>query len=53
MSTPSKGQRPVTDKRGGYQSYAPDELCAAAGCTTVLSRYNSTNMCAQHDPRHH
>jgi hypothetical protein len=35
--------------RGHIDSYQGGQQCAVLGCTTVLSRYNSNTVCAQHD----
>lgn len=55
MSTGSAipaGTRPIVDKTAGLTSYAEGQACSAEGCTTLLSGYNSLNVCARHDPRH-
>lgn len=41
--------RPVVNKRKGFSSYAEGELCTVEGCDTVLSMYNSSKVCANHD----
>lgn len=35
--------------RGEVISYGDGRECAKPGCTTRLSRYNSTSYCAWHD----
>lgn len=42
------GQRRRTGK-GHVDSYGPGRVCEAAGCTTKLSRYNSSSACWVHD----
>jgi hypothetical protein len=39
----SAGSRPRT--------YADGRICGVRGCETVLSRYNRTELCWQHEPR--
>lgn len=39
----SAGSRPRT--------YADGRICGVDGCETVLSRYNRTELCWQHEPR--
>ena len=33
------------------RTYAAGRVCGAHGCRTVLSRYNRTELCWQHEPR--
>jgi hypothetical protein len=35
--------------RGHVRAYPPGRVCAAEGCTTVLSVYNGRARCAAHD----
>jgi hypothetical protein len=39
----SSGSKQVT-------TYGIGERCEAAGCETILSRYNDKRVCAAHDP---
>lgn len=32
--------------------YAAQRICSAGGCATVLSRYNASSFCWQHEPSH-
>jgi hypothetical protein len=34
------------------RTYAGKRVCGAAGCTTVLSVYNASQLCWQHEPSH-
>lgn len=43
------GQRRRTGK-GHVDSYGEGRVCAASGCTTQLSRYNSGGVCSLHEP---
>ncbi len=38
--------------RRASRTYEGERTCAAAGCSTVLSRYNSSKLCWQHEPLH-
>ncbi|MCI0635610.1 MAG: hypothetical protein L0206_17095 [Actinobacteria bacterium] len=44
------GTKPVTS---GIRprTYAAGRVCGAEGCRTVLSRYNRSELCWQHEPR--
>jgi hypothetical protein len=42
------GQRRRTGK-GHVDSYGEGRVCAALGCTTELSKYNSGIVCSLHD----
>jgi hypothetical protein len=46
---PSRPSRP--SRRGGVTSYGDGRRCMARGCTTTLSRYNSTDRCGVHEIR--
>ena len=37
--------------RGHVQEFGEDRSCIVSGCTTVLSRYNSGNLCWVHEDR--
>jgi hypothetical protein len=41
---------PVTsiDNRHAMKTYALGRVCAVDGCSTVLSQYNATSVCALH-----
>lgn len=45
------GSRPGTAGKGPT-SHTAGRVCEAEGCLTVLSRYNHTDLCWQHEPRH-
>lgn len=45
------GSRPGTAGKGP-RIFADGRICLADDCTTVLSRYNCTELCWQHEPRH-
>jgi hypothetical protein len=38
--------------RRASRTYEGRRTCAAADCTTVLSRYNASKLCWQHEPLH-
>jgi hypothetical protein len=38
--------------RRASRTYEDKRTCAATGCTTVLSRYNASKLCWQHEPLH-
>ena len=44
------GSRPMTSG-SRPRTYAAGRVCGADGCGTVLSRYNRTELCWQHEPR--
>jgi hypothetical protein len=46
--TESPGERRRTGK-GHIDSYGHGRVCAASGCTTKLSQYNSGIACSLHD----
>jgi len=46
--TEEAGQRRRTGK-GHIDSYGLGRVCAASGCATRLSRYNSGSVCSLHD----
>ena len=46
--TEAPGQRRRTGK-GHVDSYGQGRVCAASGCATQLSRYNSGSVCWLHD----
>ncbi len=46
--TGSKAGTPGREPR----TYDRGRVCAARGCSTVLSRYNRQTMCWQHEPVH-
>jgi hypothetical protein len=41
-ATPSRASR----------TYSRRRVCAAAGCSTLLSMYNASKLCWQHEPSH-
>lgn len=41
---------PRREGRGFVTSFGQQRTCAAAGCTTTLSRYNDSTCCWTHDP---
>ena len=43
------GQRRRTGK-GHVDSFGEGRVCAASGCATHLSRYNSGGVCSLHEP---
>jgi hypothetical protein len=45
------GSRPGTAGKGP-RLYTAGRICGASKCRTVLSRYNHTDLCWQHEPRH-
>lgn len=45
------GSRPGTAGKGPRR-YSAGRICGAAKCRTVLSRYNHSELCWQHEPRH-
>jgi len=45
------GSRPGTAGKGP-RLYAAERICGASKCRTVLSRYNRTELCWLHEPRH-
>ena len=45
------GSRPGTAGKGP-PIFASGRVCEASNCRTVLSRYNRTALCWQHEPRH-
>jgi hypothetical protein len=38
--------------RRASRTYAGKRVCAAAGCATLLSMYNASRLCWQHEPSH-
>ncbi len=38
--------------RRASRSYAGERVCSEPGCSTVLSRYNASPLCWQHEPAH-
>lgn len=44
------GSRPGTAGKGP-RLYPSGRTCEAPRCTTVLSRYNRSDLCWQHEPR--
>jgi hypothetical protein len=52
--TPDASERvmaePFVGVRRNPRTYRPDRVCAAPGCRTRLSIYNSTPVCAEHNP---
>ena len=38
--------------RRASRAYEGKRTCAASGCTTLLSRYNASKLCWQHEPLH-
>ena len=48
----SDGEAPAERRRTGkghVDSYGPGRVCAASGCATQLSQYNSSSVCWLHD----
>jgi hypothetical protein len=45
------GSRPGTAGKGPRMNDA-GRICGASRCVTVLSRYNHSELCWQHEPRH-
>ena len=45
------GSRPGTAGKGP-RLYGAERICGAEKCRTVLSRYNRTELCWLHEPRH-
>ena len=45
------GSRPGTAGKGPRMGDA-GRICEASRCSTVLSRYNYSELCWQHEPRH-
>ena len=45
------GSRPGTAGKGP-RPFEAGRVCAASKCRTVLSRYNHSKLCWQHEPRH-
>jgi len=45
------GSRPGTAGKGP-RLHAAERTCRASKCRTVLSRYNRSELCWQHEPRH-
>jgi hypothetical protein len=45
------GSRPGTAGKGPRLGVA-GRICEASRCRTVLSRYNRSELCWQHEPRH-
>ena len=41
---------PFVGIRRSPRTYRPDRVCAVPGCTTRLSIYNGTTVCAPHNP---
>jgi hypothetical protein len=41
------GTGKVSDRIAAYEH---GRVCEAQGCTTILSKYNSSHFCAVHDP---
>lgn len=46
-----QGSRPGSAGKGPVTSPA-GRICGAPRCRTVLSRYNRSELCWQHEPRH-
>ena len=38
--------------RRASRTYEGKRTCAAQGCSTLLSRYNASKLCWQHEPLH-
>jgi hypothetical protein len=38
--------------RRASRTFAGKRVCAAAGCSTLLSMYNASRLCWQHEPTH-
>jgi len=38
--------------RRASRTYEGKRTCAAADCTTLLSKYNASPLCWQHEPHH-
>jgi hypothetical protein len=38
--------------RRASRTYAGKRVCSSPGCTTVLSMYNASMLCWQHEPSH-
>ena len=38
--------------RRASRTYSGKRVCAAAGCSTLLSMYNASKLCWQHEPSH-
>jgi hypothetical protein len=38
--------------RRASRSYSDRRVCAAADCSTLLSMYNASKLCWQHEPSH-
>jgi hypothetical protein len=45
-----RGIRPVA--RRASRTYEDKRVCGATGCSTLLSKYNSSVFCWQHEPLH-
>jgi hypothetical protein len=45
-----RGIRPVA--RRASRTYARKRVCSATGCATLLSMYNASMLCWQHEPLH-
>jgi hypothetical protein len=45
------GSRPGMSGRR-QPTYGNGRVCGSEGCETVLSRYNQSDLCWQHEPRH-
>lgn len=38
--------------RRASKTFAGKRVCAATGCSTLLSMYNASRLCWQHEPTH-
>jgi hypothetical protein len=45
-----RGIRPVA--RRAPRTYTGKRVCTETGCSTLLSRYNASMLCWQHEPLH-
>ena len=47
----TKSERPASNNGRKVATFGSDERCTEPGCTTYLSRYNPTTLCASHQER--
>jgi hypothetical protein len=45
-----RGIRPIA--RRASRTYAPKRVCTVPECSTLLSMYNASKLCWQHEPLH-
>ena len=44
----TKPERPARNNGKLVNTFGDDERCAEVGCSTLLSRYNPSTLCASH-----